>query len=58
MSASIGCGGQPETGTRAQISAEESQRQKLGIVEAMKKGAYGKGAVGAVPSVDTAPNQK
>jgi hypothetical protein len=58
MGATVGCGGQPETGTQAQISAAESQRQKLGITEAMKKGAYGKGAMGAVPSVKTAPNTK
>jgi hypothetical protein len=58
IGASVGCGGQPETGTQAQISAEESQRQKLGIIEAMKKGAYGKGAMGGAPSVKTAPNAK
>jgi hypothetical protein len=53
-----GCGGQPETGTQVQISPEESQRQKLGIIEAMKKGAYGKGAMGGPPSAKTAPNTK
>jgi hypothetical protein len=58
MSGFVGCGGQPETGTQAQISAEASQRQKLGILEAMKKGAYGKGAMGGAPSAKTAPSTK
>jgi hypothetical protein len=58
MGAFVGCGGQPETGTQAQLSAKESQRQKLGIIGAMKKGAYGKGAMGGAPSVKAAPNTK
>jgi hypothetical protein len=58
LGASVGCGGPPETGTQIQTSAEESQRQKLGIMEAMKKGAYGKGAMGGAPSAKTTPKTK
>jgi hypothetical protein len=55
---SVGCEGQPETGTQANTSAEASQRQKLGIMEAMKKGAYGKGAIGGAPTPKATPGKK
>jgi hypothetical protein len=58
LGTSVGCEGQPETGTQIKTSAEESQRQKLGIMEAMKKGAYGKGAMSGAPGAKTTPDTK
>jgi hypothetical protein len=58
LGGAVGCGGLPETGSQVQTSAEESQRQKLGILDAMKKGAYGKGAMGGPPGAKASPSKK